>query len=68
MKGSSWMPLPAFLAKKKAIINMKNLDEKCFQWSFLRGVFPTKNHPERIGDLQEKVEEFDWSGLSFPTN
>ena len=32
-RGSSYMPLPDWLAEKKAIINPKNLDEKCFKWS-----------------------------------
>lgn len=36
MKGSSYIPLPDFIMKKKAIINIQNKDEKCFQWSILR--------------------------------
>ena len=31
-KGSSYIPLPKFLASKKAIINMENKDEECFKW------------------------------------
>ena len=65
--GSSWFPLPKELQDKKAIINLKNYDEKCFQWSVMRGVNPIKNHPERTGNLMNKVEEFNWSGISFPT-
>ena len=34
-RGSSYIPLPDWLAKKKAIINPKNLDEKCFKWSVI---------------------------------
>ena len=29
--GSSYIPLPAFLATKKAIINVKNEDDECFK-------------------------------------
>ena len=29
--GSSYIPLPGFLAAKKAIINLKNADEECFK-------------------------------------
>ena len=29
--GSSYNPLPAFLAAKKAIINLKNEDDECFK-------------------------------------
>ena len=31
MEGSGYSDLPAYLKKKKAIINMKNEDEKCFK-------------------------------------
>lgn len=30
IKGSSYLPLPAKLASKKAIINVQNTDQKCF--------------------------------------
>ena len=33
-RGSSYIPLPDVLAKKKAIINPKNKnDEECFRWA-----------------------------------
>lgn len=43
------------LAKKKAVVNMKNKDEQCFQWCFLRHLKPVKLHPERVSDLREKA-------------
>ena len=38
--GSSYIPLPAFLAAKKAIINLRNEDDECFQWSITRALNP----------------------------
>ena len=35
LRGETWIPLPKELADKKAVINMKNEDNKCFLWSFL---------------------------------
>ena len=29
---SSYIPLPMFLAAKKAIINLRNEDDECFKW------------------------------------
>ena len=29
--GSSYIPLPAFLAAKKAIINLRNVNDECFK-------------------------------------
>ena len=32
MNGSSYIPLPDWISKKKAIVNIQNKDEKCFLW------------------------------------
>ena len=36
--GSSYIPLPKFLAEKKAIINLKNKDDECFKWAIIRAL------------------------------
>ena len=36
MKGGSYIPLPEFVKKKNAIINIENKDDKCFLWCVLR--------------------------------
>ena len=46
--GSSYIPLPAFLAEKKAIINLKNEDDECFKWAITRALNLVENHPERM--------------------
>ena len=35
LEGRGWQPLPEFLSKKKAIINIKNNDERCFGYALL---------------------------------
>ena len=35
MRGSSYLPLPDWLARKKAIVNPHNDDEECFKWSVI---------------------------------
>ena len=35
MRGSSYLPLPDWLARKKAIINPQNDDEECFKWAVI---------------------------------
>ena len=42
LRGETSMPLPKELADKKAIINMKNKDNKCFLWCVLRALNPNK--------------------------
>ena len=40
--GSSYIPIPAFLAAKKPIINLKNKDGECFKWATTRASNPVK--------------------------
>ena len=46
--GSSYIPLPAFLAAEKAIINLKNEDDECFKWAITRALYPVEKHSECI--------------------
>ena len=41
---SSYIPLPASLAAKKAIINLKNKDDKCFKLAITRALNPVEKH------------------------
>src|ERR1043165_489146 len=67
LKGSSYIPLPEYLANKKGIINMKNEDDECFKWSITRALNPTTDNPHRITrDLIKQSEKFNWSGIEFP--
>ena len=46
--GSSYSPLPRFLAAKKAITNLKNADDGCFKWAITRVLNPVEEHSEHI--------------------
>ena len=48
LRGETWLPLPKELANKKAIINAKNKDNKCFLWCVLRALNPKDKNNERI--------------------
>ena len=67
LKGNSYIPLPPKLAQKKAIINMKNEDDKCFTWSVLRALNPREDHAERIDkDLNKKEDSLNMTGIVYP--
>ena len=53
-RGSSYIPLPGWLEKKKAIINPKNKDNECFKWAVIAGLKweGIDCHPERISKLR----------------
>ena len=48
--GSSYIPLPNFLAAKKPIINLKNEDDECLKWAITLALNPVVKHSERIDE------------------
>ena len=49
LSGSSYIQLPNKLRHPmKGIINIKNNNNKCFLWHYIRHLNPLKIHPERI--------------------
>ena len=66
IKGSSHIPLPDFLMRKKAIINMENKDDKCFLWCVLRYLHPREKHSTRINDLREYENDPNFKRINFP--
>ena len=69
-RGSSYLPLPDWLAKKKAIMNPKNEDKECFKWAVIAASRweEINNNPQRISKLKRFEKDFDWSGIGFPVS
>ena len=69
-RGSSYIPLPDWLAKKKAIINLKNSDMECFKWAVIAASRweEIDNNAERISKLRRYEDDFDWDGIKFPAS
>ena len=69
-RGSSYLPLPNWLASKKAIINQKNEDQECFKWAVIMASRweEINNNPEKISKLKRFEKDFDWSGIEFPVS
>ena len=68
--GSSYLPLPDFIAKRKAVINPQNRDKECFKWAIITmDKWPgIDSHLERVSNLREFADNYDWSGLEFPVS
>ena len=65
--GSSYIPTPAFIDKKHAIVNVKNWkDNLCFAWSVLAHLYPAKQNPSRVNNYQHYLGQLNISGLTFP--
>ena len=69
LKASSYIDLPPELKNKKALINMKNTDNKCFLWSVLRGLNPKDKDAGRIDeDLKSKENTLNMEGIEYPVS
>ena len=68
MRGSSYLPLPDWLAKKKAIVNPHNDDEECFKWSVITAENVGMKDPQHISNLRKFMDNYDWSRLEFPVS
>ena len=69
LNAGSYMELPAFLKNKKAIINMKNQDDKCFMWCVLRALNPVEKNKERVDkNLKSKQDTLNMEGIKYPVS
>ena len=69
LNASSYIDLPKELKNKRALINMKNEDNKCFLWCVLRALNPKDRDSERIDkDLKSKVETLNMAGITYPVD
>jgi len=49
LHGSSYIATPQWLAKKRAVVNIKNTsDSKCFVWSVLAALHPAARNPDQL--------------------
>ena len=66
IRGSSYIDLPDWIKNKKAIINIKNSDEKCFIWCILRYLYPKEKDGRYLKDLRKYEFSLNTKGLTFP--
>ena len=52
-RASSYLPLPNWLAMKKAIVNPHNDDEECFKWSVITAEKAGMKDPQGVSNLRK---------------
>ena len=67
-RGSSYLPSPDWLVRKKVIVNPHNNDEECFKWSVITAEKVGMKDPQRVSNLRKFKDNYDWSGLEFPVS
>ena len=61
------MELPDTLKSKKAIIKIKNDDQKCLMWSLLSARHSVKKNAQRVNKYFGFAKELNFTGIEFPT-
>ena len=59
-RGSSYLPLPDWLARKKVIVNPHNNDEECFKWSVITVQKVGMKDPQCLSNLRKFKDNYDW--------
>jgi len=66
--GGTYLPLPAWLANKKAIFNVKNIDNECLKWALRAALFPPKDGKNVQRTSKYPVNDgINYEGIDFPT-
>ena len=67
-RGKSYIKSPEWILNKRATINPKNKDNKCFQYSITVALNHQniENHPERISNIKPFINQYNWEGIDFP--
>ena len=69
-RGGSYIDSPEWLKNKKATLNPKSNDGKCFQYALTVALSYEKieNHPERISKIKPFIYQYNWKELDFPSH
>ena len=68
LRRGTYLPLPANLGKKKAIINVQNRDNECLKWALRAALFPPQDgkNPQRPSKYPVN-DGINYWGIDFPT-
>ena len=69
-RGGSYTDSPKLLKNKKATINPKNNDGKCFQYAITVKLNheQIKKDPQRITKIKPFIDQYNWKEIDFPSH
>ena len=67
-RGGPYIDSPKRIKNKKATINPKNNDDKCFQYALTVALNyeRIKDNPERISKIKPFIDKYNWKEIDFP--
>ena len=68
-RGGSYIDSPKWLKDKKSTINLKNNDDKCFQYAvtLALNLDKIKKDPQRVSKIKPFMEKYNWEDIDFPS-
>jgi hypothetical protein len=64
-RGQSYIKTPAYIPPR-SVINVRNVDNRCFEWAILSAMYPTGDNPHRPAKYQDHLGELKFKGIDFP--
>ena len=67
-RGGSYIHSPKWLKDKKATINPKNNDDKCFQYAITVALNheQIKKNPQKVSNIKPFFDQYNWKEIDFP--
>ena len=66
LRGSSYVDLPQEIKNKKACINIKNTDNRCFKYCLAAALYPVQKNKERVGQYKDTIDLVKDVGVTYP--
>ena len=67
LRGGSYIPLPAAVKNKKAVVNVKNKDDQCPRWALRSALFPVAKGEHNYRPTKYPEEDgLDFTGIDTP--
>ncbi|XP_064645963.1 uncharacterized protein LOC135499232 [Lineus longissimus] len=66
LSGSSYIPLPSHIQKKRAVINVQNDDQKCFRYSVEAALLNLEKNTERVSNYNKPDFDHMFKDLDYP--
>ena len=69
-RDGSYIDSPKWLINKNATINLKNNDDRCFQYALTVALNyeQTKKDSQRISKIKPFIKQYDWKEMDFPSH
>ena len=68
LTGSTFISTPRRIVRKQAVVNVRNSDNRCFQWAILSCLYPPKSNPHNVYSYTKYVDTLNFDDISFPVS